>query len=420
MTRISLSFHQLSNFVVLFFGIFLSNVVITPHTFLFNLNVLVTRASEEATPDDQEKTEPKKPEQQQGYDYDNLEWGTFYDPKEIFCGDFDCYKILGLDYYDYVGKNFTEDNLKHLTKKYRTLSRRWHPDKNKRKDAEDRFVKIKRAYEVLNNYEMREEYDYFRDRPDAYFHKYGSSVLWKYAPKSNTALVIVSLLLLVNLLTYTAQKQRWKTVADHLVKAAVEDWSVREGGSDDSAELRKRALEILAEQEKQAEAETPVDSNMKNGGTKPVKRKSSKDQKKEKKQQTKEELRKIVSELVYEIEDFGAGFHQPTYKDLFFYKIAMLPYYIFHSIVWRFKYIVRRLRRLPYSDEELEVFTKQMVGNIAWEAATDEEREEWKGMKLWVMANYEEWVEDQEVKKLGAGVQKRHAKWKKKNRMKSM
>merc|ERR1719445_908985 len=137
----------------------------------------------------EEDSPPKKtkmPENASNAD-DDMDWGSFYDPKNIFCGEYDCYKILGFDYTTF---HLKKPNNKEITKSYRKLSRRWHPDKNKEKGAKERFVKITRAYEVLTNKEKQEEYDYFRDRPDEYFYKYGSSVLWKYAPQSNTWLVV--------------------------------------------------------------------------------------------------------------------------------------------------------------------------------------------------------------------------------------
>jgi DnaJ domain len=68
---------------------------------------------------------------------DHMDWGTYYDPKNIFCGQFDCYKILGFDYENY-GKE--KPSTKVITKRYRALSREWHPDKSKHKDAKERFT----------------------------------------------------------------------------------------------------------------------------------------------------------------------------------------------------------------------------------------------------------------------------------------
>jgi hypothetical protein len=68
----------------------------------------------------------------------HFDWGTYYDPKSIFCGPkYDCYGILGFDYESFNNEKPTQ---KQITKRYRAISRHWHPDKSKHKDAKERFV----------------------------------------------------------------------------------------------------------------------------------------------------------------------------------------------------------------------------------------------------------------------------------------
>jgi hypothetical protein len=85
---------------------------------------------------------PKKPKRKPDVDdffniRDHTDWGTYYDPQNVFCGKFDCYKILGFDYESFGKKH---PDRKVITKRYRSLSREWHPDKSKHKDAKERFV----------------------------------------------------------------------------------------------------------------------------------------------------------------------------------------------------------------------------------------------------------------------------------------
>jgi molecular chaperone DnaJ len=63
------------------------------------------------------------------------------------------------DYYEILGvkKTATDEELK---KAYRTLAKKYHPDKNKgNKDAENKFKEISEAYAVLSDKEKREQYD---------------------------------------------------------------------------------------------------------------------------------------------------------------------------------------------------------------------------------------------------------------------
>mmetsp|Transcript_36482 Transcript_36482/g.85266 ORF Transcript_36482/g.85266 Transcript_36482/m.85266 type:complete len:151 (+) Transcript_36482:129-581(+) len=71
----------------------------------------------------------------------NSTWGSFYDPKKIFCGEYDCYRILDITPPHERSADEGEVTEKIITSSYRALSRVWHPDKNtKDKLAKERFV----------------------------------------------------------------------------------------------------------------------------------------------------------------------------------------------------------------------------------------------------------------------------------------
>jgi molecular chaperone DnaJ len=64
------------------------------------------------------------------------------------------------DYYQILGvpKNATNEQVKEA---YRNLAMKFHPDRNKDKDAEENFKKINAAYAVLGDPEKRRQYDTF-------------------------------------------------------------------------------------------------------------------------------------------------------------------------------------------------------------------------------------------------------------------
>ena len=64
----------------------------------------------------------------------------------------DFYKILG------ISKGATDDEIK---KAYRKMAVKWHPDKNKSPETEEKFKDIAMAYEVLKDKEKRDIYGEF-------------------------------------------------------------------------------------------------------------------------------------------------------------------------------------------------------------------------------------------------------------------
>ncbi len=64
----------------------------------------------------------------------------------------DFYKILG------VNKSASPQEIKSA---YRKLALQYHPDRNKGKEAEDKFKEVTKAYEVLSDAQKRQTYDQF-------------------------------------------------------------------------------------------------------------------------------------------------------------------------------------------------------------------------------------------------------------------
>ncbi|XP_033107709.1 dnaJ homolog subfamily C member 16-like isoform X2 [Anneissia japonica] len=63
-----------------------------------------------------------------------------------------------LDPYDVLGVRRTS-SLKDIKREYKKLAREWHPDKNDDPEAQQKFIQISQAYEILSDEEKRREYD---------------------------------------------------------------------------------------------------------------------------------------------------------------------------------------------------------------------------------------------------------------------
>ena len=255
---------------------------------------------------------------------------------------------------------------------------------------------------------LRKEYDHLRERPDEYFHKYGSNVLFQYAPKSDIVVVIMIILLFVCIVSWFAQKKKWQQVCERLIRDALEDLKIHEGGSKQSMEVRREAEEML----KKMEEDHVGDGE----GTQNGKQNSKKVRltKKEIKDMEKEKLKPIIERIVYNIKDFGAGFHQPTWRDILIVRMVYYwPVASAKAIAWETKYYYHRARKIELNEEEKQVLTERAVGPIYWATASEEEKKEMLERKLWVAENL---VEFKEIRQMNAGDQKRYLRSKKKNK----
>lgn len=78
----------------------------------------------------------------------------------MYCGDNNCYTLLGVE------QTASEIEIKRA---YRTLAKKYHPDKNKgdgQAEAAAMFVQIAEAYEILSDDDLRQNYNYALQHPE--------------------------------------------------------------------------------------------------------------------------------------------------------------------------------------------------------------------------------------------------------------
>lgn len=64
------------------------------------------------------------------------------------------------DYYEVLGVS-KDASKQEIRRAYRKLARKYHPDVNKSEDAQEKFIEVKEAYEVLSDDQKRAQYDQF-------------------------------------------------------------------------------------------------------------------------------------------------------------------------------------------------------------------------------------------------------------------
>ena len=71
---------------------------------------------------------------------------------DIYCGDMNCYEVLGVS---------RDSSKKDISKAYRKLAGKWHPDmfrtEEEKEIGEKKFMQIATAYETLRDDESRTE-----------------------------------------------------------------------------------------------------------------------------------------------------------------------------------------------------------------------------------------------------------------------
>ena len=107
------------------------------------------------------------------------------DMVDIYCGDRNCYEVLGVT---------RDSSKKEISKAYRKLAQKWHPDMfrstEEKETAEKKFMQIATAYETLRDDESRADYDYMLEHPEEMWRNYYRYYRRRVGPKVDVRLVL--------------------------------------------------------------------------------------------------------------------------------------------------------------------------------------------------------------------------------------
>ncbi|CAM9499535.1 unnamed protein product [Discosporangium mesarthrocarpum] len=307
---------------------------------------------------------------------------AFKDPHGVFCGDDECYELLGL-------KRGAEKS--EIRKAYRLLSLENHPDKNSMPEAQERFTKVAKAYRVFMDEELSKKYDFFLDHPDAYWLEYGHHWVLKYAAETDVRAVLLGLLVLISILMPGIQYTKYNSAVKYLTIAAQKNLGPKSGGSATTMQLRRDAEALLAERKGA--------TGKGKGGN--VKVKQSRKEK-------EAELAAVIEELVLKVEIKG-GCRKPTWEDQPVVILAKSPVTL-AMLLWHYAKLVKaQVSKGEITIPEKEYWVQRKLGADTWEslgeAASREavlEGDVWRGGEP-----MDEWKE--EFLFQGEGVRRRKA-----------
>uniref|UniRef100_U5ETT1 Putative molecular chaperone dnaj superfamily n=1 Tax=Corethrella appendiculata TaxID=1370023 RepID=U5ETT1_9DIPT len=280
----------------------------------------------------------------------------------IYCGKENCYDVLG------VTRDATRNE---ISKNYRQLARKHHPDTHKTDEAkrenEEIFKKIATAYEILRDDESRTDYDYMLDNPDQYYLHYYRYYRKRVAPKVDVRLVIFVTVSIISIVQYLSAKQRYESAINYFMSVP---------------KYRNKAMEMLHQQQSSG------NNNNKNKGR-------NKLSKAEQKLETEKEIRKIIIENM----DIQGSYAKPEIVDILFIQIIIFPYTFVKYLIWYFSWIWNYtiLGKEYGREEKLYIIRKFMkMGHYQFNAIENEKKEEFLYRKLWIKENYKEWKHEQE------------------------
>ncbi|GAB1598414.1 dnaJ homolog subfamily C member 25-like [Argonauta hians] len=276
----------------------------------------------------------------------------------LYCGNENCYDLL---------QTTREATKGEIVKAYRSLARKWHPDRFKEEEekatATAMFQKIASAYEILKDDEQRNDYNYMLDHPEEYYSHYFYYYRRTMAPKVDVRIVIAVTISVISVIQYLNAWNNYNTAILQLSK---------------EPKYRIQATEI-------AKTEGLLNTNRK------------KDRRK--KEEIREEEETIIRKVIEQKMDIRGGFSKPKIYNVLWIQLVLSPYYILRYLYWYIRWIWKfNVKKEEYGLEEKMyiIQTYMKLSSSQWEAVDEFDKENYMGQKLWIRKNFDVWKEKQE------------------------
>lgn len=283
------------------------------------------------------------------------QWGGWGGSGPEFCLEENCYEVLGVP-ADADGKT--------IKKAYRTLAVKAHPDQGGDADA---FARVGRAYEVLKDEEMREDYDSFLQDPERMFYHMRRYKGWKGAPKVGVVSIVLVLVTIISVAQYFIAQNNRQMDIDRVMNNPVTKKQIK----------------------KEAEARVNL------------------------KKKSKDEIEAIMKAIAAE------NFPEPDPWDILWAKIILLPIALAKFSACRLDWYLRiKILKQEMTKDDKVFWISYFMGIKTQDfiALPQEEQDSWFEVEAWERANFNDEVLRLAEEKADAEKKKNPAKYKREKR----
>jgi len=279
---------------------------------------------------------------------------------DIYCGDRNCYELLGVS---------RESDRKEISKAYRRLAQKWHPDMFRSQEdkevAEKKFMKIATAYETLRDEESRADYDYMLDHPEEMWRNMYRYYRRRVGPKVDVRLVLAVTISLISAGQYYFGWNNYNEAIKCLSQIP---------------RYRIQATEIA-----KSEGLLKKDKKADRGKSKEA---------------LKEEEENIIRQIISDKMDIKGGYAKPHWSDMLWIQLIFLPYTTYKwtqfYLRWLWKF---GIRREEYGEEEKRYVIRKNLGisQGQFDQMEEDEVEDMLDRELWIKDNFKVWKEEKDA-----------------------
>merc|ERR1712112_451733 len=280
-------------------------------------------------------------------------------PTDIYCGDMNCYQVLGVE---------RDSPKKDISKAYRKLAGKWHPDMfrtpEEKELAEKKFMQIATAYETLREDESRADYDYMLDHPEEMWRN-----MYRYyrrkGPKVDVRLVIAVTVTLISAGQYYFA---WNNYNEAI-----------------------KCLSMIPKYRIQASTIAKEEGLLK---------RDKKADRFKSKEEIKEEEENVIRGIIADKMDIKGGYAKPHWTDVLWIQLIILPLTVYRwtkfYILWLWRFGI--LREEYGRDEQLYVIRKNLGVSVGqFSQIEDEEVEDMLEGELWIKDKFKVWKEEKDA-----------------------